>query len=439
VAFRFAFSYLALYLYPLSATLGWFWFFWFSWENHTYEWPWDRLVPWVGAHVLGVGHPIVASASGDSTYSYVKLLCLVLIAALAAAVWSVLDRQRTSYSRLHQWTRWYVRVVLAFTMIGYGTIKVIPIQMPPPSLITLMQPYGDLTPGRHLWTFMGIFPKYEIFCGLMETLAGVLLLIPGMTFLGAVVALGALVNVWTLSAFYDIPVKLGVGHLVLLASFLLLPDIPRVINLFVLKRRVEPERQQPLFRPRWLNYAVWAGQWAVALSLIVTTLSTGRRTRRETDDTPVTNPVYGIWLVDEFTLDGQVHPPLLTDSLRWQRVIFDAEQLMRQHTIASIQTMSGQYSPYVAVPDPRKGTLWLKSPLEAAMSAPERQLVLQRRPVDPAVNAELSYHRPAADTMILEGLIKGHQILVRLKKEDRPFALMTRGFHWIIEDNEVAY
>src|SRR5207249_11676722 len=113
VAFRFAFSYLALYLYPLSATLGWFWFFWVSWENHAYEVPWRKLVPWVAARVLRLGHPVTVSATGDSTYAYVKVLCFVLIAALATVVWSVIDRRRPSYSTLHQRIRWYVRVVLA--------------------------------------------------------------------------------------------------------------------------------------------------------------------------------------------------------------------------------------------------------------------------------------------------------------------------------------
>jgi hypothetical protein len=34
-------------------------------------------------------------------------------------------------------------------------------------------------------------------------------------------------------------------------------------------------------------------------------------------------PLYGIWDVDEFLIDGQVRPPLLTDTGRWRRVIFE--------------------------------------------------------------------------------------------------------------------
>jgi len=92
----------------------------------------------------------------------------------------MIDRKRSrTYSTLNQWARWYVRVVLAYTMIGFGTIKVIPVQMFPPSLGTLIQPFGDLGPGPLLWNFMGASSGYEIFCGLTETLGGVLLLVPG--------------------------------------------------------------------------------------------------------------------------------------------------------------------------------------------------------------------------------------------------------------------
>src|SRR5439155_17346722 len=46
-------------------------------------------------------------------------------------------------------------------------------------------------------------------------------------------------------------------------------------------------------------------------------------------------PWYGVWNVTEFRLDGVVRPPLTTDELRWQRVVFD------YYFNASIQRMNG--------------------------------------------------------------------------------------------------
>src|SRR5207244_10396463 len=139
--------------------------------------PWHQIVPWVGAHILRLTRPItVIGESADSTYENVKVLCFVLIAALATVVWSMLDRRRISYAKLDQWLRLYVRIVLACAMFVYGGDKVIPSQMTPPSLSTLMQPFGDLTPYQLLWSFIGAGTPYQVFAGVVEMPAGTLIL-----------------------------------------------------------------------------------------------------------------------------------------------------------------------------------------------------------------------------------------------------------------------
>lgn len=49
-----------------------------------------------------------------------------------------------------------------------------------------------------LWDYMGAAPGYETFTGAVEMLAGVLLLVPQTPTLGALIALGALANVFLL-------------------------------------------------------------------------------------------------------------------------------------------------------------------------------------------------------------------------------------------------
>src|ERR1700730_2643060 len=437
VAFRFAFSYLSLYLYPLSATLGWFWWFWFRWEEHTYEAPWRQVVPWVAAHILRLRYEVSVSTSRDSTYEYVKVLCFVLIAALATVVWSVIDRKRIAHPKLNQWIRFCVRVVLAFTMIGFGVFKIIPMQMPPPGLTTMMRPFGDLGPWPNslLWNFMGASAGYVILCGLVETLGGVLLLIPGMTTLGALVSLGAVVAVFTQTGLYCVPVVLGAGHLILLALFLVLPDLRRLINLFVLNRVADPQPRPPLLRRRWANYSLWGIQWGLGIYLIAMMLSRGLTETRLRSSVPVTTPLYGLWKVNEFTANGQVHPPILTDNLRWQRVIFDSDTRLSPRMIATIQDMDGQFCPYVATLDKNTSTLSLSNPSKTELI--EFQLLIHTQ-VGGQGSAQLNYNRLSPDAMILEGLMNGNRFRVTLKKEERQFALKTLGFHWIT-DKDVAY
>jgi hypothetical protein len=403
-----------------------------------YESLWHRIVPWVGAHLLHLSYPITifpeVNGGSDTTYDYVKSLCFLAIAVVATVVWSVLDRQRPGYSKLYRWLRAYVRFVLACAMFSYGGGKVIPVQMMPPSLSALMEPLGNLTPYQLSWNYIGAAPGYEIFAGTVELLGGVLLLIPGLTTLGAVVSLGAMTNVFMLNVGYGIPVKFWALHLLLIAAFLLLPDVRRLMNLFVLNREVEPGRRPPLFERRRLNRAAWAVQWLLGLFVLGTTLSSVGKLRRDFLRMRSTNPLYGIWRVDEFTADGEVRSPLLTDTLRWQRVIVSSPQTV------TIQEMDGQLSPYAAAVDTTKSTLSLK-PIRAALASSPWWNEWQSTPVTWDTTdsrwrgaTRLSYRLPEPEAMVVEGLMNGHRLRVALRKEDRRFILMTRGFHWINED-----
>jgi uncharacterized membrane protein YphA (DoxX/SURF4 family) len=430
VAFRFAFSYLALYLCPFSAPV---WFVWQIRWSPGYETLWHKIVPWFAAHILHLSYPVTVfvSTGSDTTYDYVKVLCDALIAAVATVVWSVIDHKRIAYSKLDQWLRLYVRVVVASAMLLYGLVKVIPEQMPPPGLVTLMQPFGDLAPFRLLWSFIGASSLYESSCGAVEMLGGVLLLIPSMTMLGALVALAAMAQVFLLNICYNVPVKLWAAHLMVFAAFLLLPDVRRLVNLFVLNRGAEPERRRPLFRRRWLNYTVWGIQWALGIHLIVNYLSVASASVHQINNAPQTNPLYGIWSVDTFTVDGQTRPPLLTDNLRWQRVIFDSDVRVSP-MVATIQGMNGQLSSYAAIVDSHNSTLSLKSPPDSIAELYDAHNILSLKSSrGQDGNAELNYNRPQPDAMILEGVINGHRLDVTLKKEERQFLLKTHWFQWI--------
>jgi hypothetical protein len=442
VAFRFAFSYICLYLYPFSSTLGWFWWFWVRWENNTFETPWRQMVPWVAARILHLGYPVTVNPIRDSAYQYVKVLCLLAIAALATIVWSFIDRKRTSYQKLDRWTHWYVRVVVGIAMIGFGACKIIPVQSLPPDLVTLMQPYGDIGGNRFFWEFLGASGGYQIFAGLTETAAGVLLLIPGLTTLGALASVGVLIAVFTQSGFYGVPDKLAQLHLLVLALFLVLPDVPRLMNALVFNRATKPETSRPLFRQRWMNYSLWGIQWALGVYIILLMLGQGKALSSEINKLPITTPFYGIWTVEKFTADGEDRPPALTDNLRWRRVIFDGAPGLAglgksPKVVATIQEMNSQFSPYIATVDTKNGTLSLKTPSSDDLNTGARFLI--HTAIGEETNAELNYKRPSPDTLTLEGVVNGHRLLVTLKKEDRQFALRDMKFRWVVEEKDLNF
>ncbi|HET9834582.1 MAG TPA: hypothetical protein VFP91_22820, partial [Vicinamibacterales bacterium] len=115
-------------------------------------WPVRSLVTWTAAHVFRVQHSLVIfSGSGDKTFDWVLVFCLLVVAAVATLVWSVVDRRRPDYRRLFRWFHLLARVALAATLLEYGMMKAIPLQMPAPFLTRLIEPFGNFSPMGVLW------------------------------------------------------------------------------------------------------------------------------------------------------------------------------------------------------------------------------------------------------------------------------------------------
>ena len=325
-----------------------------------------------------------------------------MFAAVATVVWSVLDHKRPNYERLNNWFRLYLRFSVGAIIIHYGAAKLVPRQFPPPLLTTLVENYGDMSPMGILWNYMGISPLYGFFGGLGEVLGGALLIIPQTAALGALISIAVMGNVLVLNLGYDVTVKLMSLHIVAICALLLLPDLKRLADLFVFNRRVERPKPRPLFgKPRWNRLAVVA-QIIVSLLLVGYYFNLHARTVIRANQNKAIS-LRGIWSVQEFALDGQVHPPLLTDKVRWQRLFIESA------TDSAVQGMDGEAQHYPLQPNSASRTMSIGP-------------------------TEFSYDQPFPDVLVLHGDTGGHQVRMRLRREDSShFLLTTRGFHWINE------
>ena len=408
IAFRFVFAYFVLYIIPFPVDS--FPFTTSLVEKYTNLW--QAIVPWVGKHVLHLSYDITVftNGSGDTTYNYVQVLCYLILATTATAIWSVLDRHRLNYEQLYRWLRLYVRFSLASAMIGYGAFKIIPVQMPAPSFSRLVEPYGDSSPMGLLWAFIGASNGFQIFTGCAEMLGGVLLIFPRTTLLGALVCLADTTQIFTLNMCYDVPVKLYSFHLLMLSVFLVGPDLKRLAAMFLFNRGVEPVELGQLFRRRWLARGalvlqILFGSYLIGFSFYQSYEQL--KVRRPSAPNP---PLYGIWMVDEFATDGQGRPALLSDATRWQRVILQFPGAL------TIQPMSGPNQSFVLELD-QEG----------------RTLSLGKRN-DPDWKASFSFEQQNPELITMEGELDGHKTYAKLVRFDETkFLLNNRGFHWIQE------
>ena len=375
-------------------------------------WPLRHITFWTAAHVFRIKHDLVytGSGSGDKTFDWVLAFCLLVIAAVITLVWSILDRHRPNYLTFHKWFRVALRFALASEMFLYGLSKAIPLQMPFPYLTRLLQPYGNSSLMGVLWSSVGASPSYEIFTGCAETLGGILLLTPRTTTLGALVCLADMIQVFTLNMTYDIPVKLLSFHLILFSLFLLAPEARRLFNFFFTDRATVPSRQTPLFRSVRANRVAVLLQVAFGLYLIGMGIYSGIEGWHSYGGGRPKPSLYGIWDVEQMSVDGQVRPAMLTDRDRWRRAIFDLT------TFTIFQRSDDSFSGYGSSINDQNKTLTLT------------------KPADKNWKASFTYSRPEPDQLILDGSMDGHQVQMKLKLLDRnKFALLNRRFHWIKE------
>jgi uncharacterized membrane protein YphA (DoxX/SURF4 family) len=414
IAFRFCLVYLGLYCLStqiitslFSSTQG------EDIPDPAALWPLRPVVFWTATHIFHVRAPLSLggnSGSGDCMFGWVLAFCLLVIAVLATGVWSLLDRRPESYAGLHNWFRLFVRFALAGQMINYGIPKLIPLQMPYPSLTRLLQPFGTFSPMGVLWTSIGASPAYEIFAGCAEVIGGLLLIVPRTATLGALLCLADMIQVFTLNMTYDVPVKLFAFHLVLLSCFLLAPDVPRLASVLFLNRATAPSTQGQLFRAVRANRIALAAQIMLGLWLVGMNAHSAWGYWSIFGGGRPYSPLYGIWDVRQMSIDDQPRPPILTDHGRWRRAIFDLPAQM------AFQRMDDSFAYYAC-----------------SIDLTNKTLAFTKRG-DRNWKANFTFQRPAGDQLILDGRMDDHQVHLDLQLTDRnKFLLVGRGFRWIQE------
>jgi hypothetical protein len=408
IAFRFSFSYFVLYylewvigMLPWSDSLG-----------KAYGKIWESVIPWVAAKILHLSKPVVVlqNGSGDKTSDYVQFVCFLALAVVATLVWSAVDWRRKDYRRLHEWLRIYVRYLLAFILFTYGMVKVIKLQFPFPFLSRLIEPYGDSSPMGLLWTFMGYSKPYTFFGGASEILGGALLLFKRTTTVGALVSATVIFNIVMMNFSYDVPVKLFSLNLLVLAVFLMAPDLRRLFDFFVLNRPTAAATIAPLFTVRWMKLA-GLGLKILFIGWIAFSLTKEALIReRQFGEKAPKPPIYGIYEVEEFTRNGEALPPLTTDPNRWHKAVFQTK------TFLMVKLMNDSVQRYL---------------MEYEAAKPGLTLAPVGRPSD---KSALSWSRPDADHLVLEGKLASDALVIRMRKIDESkFLLVNRGFHWINE------
>jgi len=410
IGFRFCFVYFILYSFSSQVINSIFFAQLIDAPDYATLWPMRLGVLWVARNIFRAKTELVYAdtGSGDKSFDWVLAFCVLVIALLSTAVWSVIDRKRTSHPVLSRWFQLFLRVALASQMFVYGFAKAVPLQMYFPFPFKFLQPLRDFSPMGLLWSSIGVVPAYEIFLGCLELAGGIFLILPRTVTLGALICLADMVQVLALNMTYDVCVKLLSVHLIVISLILLAPNMRQLFDLFFRSYPAAIPPPMPLFRSLRTNRiarivlaVLWC--WMIAANLLDV-----QRGWHEVGGGRPQSALAGIWVIEQLSIDGQPPPLLATDASLWRRITFDYPNWVH------IQRMDDVLTGYSASLDAQKNTLALTTSS------------------DKNWRATFSYIRPDEDDLILDGTVNAHKQHIQLKRmNSSQFLVTSRGFHWI--------
>jgi hypothetical protein len=366
-------------------------------------------IPWIGKHILHLSYDITVftNGSGDTTYDWVIVITIAVIAFAGMIVWSIFDRRRPNYETMYYWLTVGIRYYVALMLITYGMFKVIQAQFPPPGVNVLTQTYGDSSPMRLAWTFLGFSRGYNLFMGLAEVAAVLLLFRRTMT-IGCIITLMTTANVMAVNYFFDVPVKILSTALVSMTVFLLARDVDRLFTFFFTGRAVA----LPAINPPRL-----AKPWIQPLGLVVKTLLIGfvfifsfmnaREIRKLYVDLTSKPILHGTYDVESFVKNNDTIPSSTSDGTRWKQFIVEREGYAQSNNVFD-------------------GASWYKTELDSAT----RLLTLK---MNDEVLYRLRYEIQQDGRLLFSGSGRGDSVRIHMIRKDKKFELMNRGFHWVSE------
>ncbi len=412
IAFRFTFIMLGLFVLIVNNGAYPFYYDIFGWLMELLH----TFIPWVGKNILHLSYDITVftNGSGDTTYDYVIVFSIFCIAIVGTLVWSLLDRNRKNYTTLFYWLTVAVRFYVGFMLFNYGLYKVFKSQFPSPGIGRLIQPYGNSSPMGLAWTFMGFSKGYNMFMGVAE-IAALLLLFRRTVTIGAIITLMTTANVMAVNYFYDVPVKIVSTGLFLLTVFLLVPDMQRLFRFFFTGQAVSlPAMPAPEVKRKWLRITGYVVKYVlVAYVVIVGTLDVAEGSKQYGDGAPKP-PLYGAYYVKSFVVNNDTIPPLATDSTYWRHLVIQWGEY------AQIKFLNDSTRGYSMKIDTVAHSLYLKQRLDTTNKSMLQYEWLNER-----------------KELLVKGTVRNDSVRILFdRKGDKGFRLIKRGFHWI---NEYPY
>ncbi|MDN5289271.1 MAG: hypothetical protein JWR38_5545 [Mucilaginibacter sp.] len=361
---------------------------------------------------------------GQEGHNYWGWFITLGITFLAGIIWELLDKRRANFDHIYNCFFTVVRYQIVLRMSWFAIAKFFPVQMPFPTISQLNTNLGDFTPGKLYWLTTGVSPFFEVFAGIFELTATVLLLFRRTTTLGALMMIAILLPIWFVNIGYNAGVELASMHLLVLSVALLIRDLPRFWHILVQQKNVALTYVRPfVFTVGWKRTGSLLLKVAfIFLFLVYRGYEYGKLyAAGKTFKLPLENGIKsftGYYNVEEFRLNGRVIPYSPDDTVRWQNVIFEKFNTI-SIKVAKPFALNTQNKIRTTEYYGNVGRFFYGYEADTT-----KQILVLKNRADTAVKLSLNYSRPFSGGFILRGT-NGNKdsVYVVLKKINKTYPL----------------
>jgi hypothetical protein len=215
---------------------------------------------------------------------------------------------------------------------------------------------------------------------------------------------------------YDIAVKLFSIHLFVMCLFLLAFEYKRILGFLFNQPTTAANLYSVWFPEKWMRITrVILKCLFVVIFFIKPFKSYYGYYKLESNPKEIKPIRSGLYDVSVFVLNKDTIPPLITDTLRWQDLVFEyGRGSIKTTDTIFMQSNHRGYFRYTADT--------IKQEVEFKKTNDDGQRILIFR---------LKYELPDSNTIHLRGMIRKDSVFVQLKKSKRYFKLSKRQFHWL--------
>lgn len=340
-------------------------------------------------------------------------------------------RWHMNTDELYYWLRVLLRYRLALAVVFIGIVKVLPLQIPEPTISDLHTEYGDFLLWKLYYLTNGIATAgYLPVIGSLEILGGLLLLNRRTAVIGAGLLLAVLLNVVLVNYVYDIGEQVYSSLLFLMALVIFVYDWPRFYGLLIRKTQVYPDG----YWPRFTQPVAVIRPYLQALILLIAAVFSVQAYLAWKDSNypfPKENGIAGIsgvYNVKDFVWKGDTLAYSLVDTIRWRDVVFEKWNTVsiRDNRPAAIDSTKARITfstgrNYEHIGNAGRHFFTYKHSKNKKDSTISLRLVGK---IDSAKTFRLSLNKLGSDTLLLRGASQaGDSLFVRLERIDKKYLL----------------